>query len=69
MFKIGDFEEVTNFNKKCNSSIYIDILKNQGQNYLLFFFLCIKRTKYKACALTLSQDAFIFSLLKDTKNE
>ena len=62
MFKIGDFEEVTNFNKKCNSSIYIDILKKQGQNYLLFF-SCVLRV------LTLYQDAFIFSLLKDAKNE
>ena len=47
MFKIGDFEEVTNFNKKCNCSIYIDILKNQGQNYLLIFSCALREQKIK----------------------
>ena len=47
MLKIGDFEEVTNFNKKCNSSTYIDILKSQGQNYLLFFFCVLREQKIK----------------------
>ena len=68
MFKIGGFEEVTNFNKIYYSSIYIyiDLLKDQGQNYL-FFLSSIKRTKNKACTLTLFQEVLIFSLLTRLK--
>lgn len=69
MFKIGGFE-VTNFNKIYNSSIYIyiyiDLLKDPGQNYL-FFLSSIKRTKNKACTLTLFQEVLIFSLLTRLK--
>ena len=47
--------------------LVVYILSDQGQNYVVFFQLCIKRReKSKACDLTLYQEMLIFSLLKDT---